>query len=185
MLAGAPVIITDDVEAAADLIRPTIALYIGGMGAKDVNFHARVYERMGYEAEVAKIQDLYLAGHKDEAIAAVPTRLIEETALIGPKAKLRDDLMPPGRTRSSRACCCPPDIADHARHGRTAQLIQGERMAQFIDYTGKNVLVTGGSSGVGASLVDAAREPRRDRHGAGPQRAARLHRGRRSRIHQG
>src|ERR1700712_3080897 len=92
VLAGAPVIITDDVEAAADMIRPTIALYIGGMGAKDVNFHARVYERMGYEAEVAKIQELYLSGHQADAIAAVPTKLIEETALIGPKEKLRDDL---------------------------------------------------------------------------------------------
>ncbi len=95
VLAGAPVIVTDDmssIEAAADFVRPSIALYIGGMGAKDVNFHARVYERMGYEAEVAKIQDLYLAGHKDEAIAAVPTKLIEETTLIGPKEKLRDDL---------------------------------------------------------------------------------------------
>ena len=95
ILAGAPVIVTDDmsgIEGAADFIRPSIALYIGGMGAKDVNFHARVYERMGYEAEVAKIQDLYLAGRKDEAIAAVPTRLIEETALIGPREKLRDDL---------------------------------------------------------------------------------------------
>jgi F420-dependent oxidoreductase-like protein len=92
VLAGCPVILTDDVEGAADFIRPMIALYIGGMGAREVNFHARVYERMGYEAEVAKIQDLYLAGHKDEATAAVPTRLIEETALIGPKAKLRDEL---------------------------------------------------------------------------------------------
>jgi F420-dependent oxidoreductase-like protein len=92
VLAGCPVILTDDVEGAADFIRPVIALYIGGMGAKEVNFHARVYERMGYEAEVAKIQDLYLSGHKDEAIAAVPTRLIEETALIGPKEKPRDDL---------------------------------------------------------------------------------------------
>ncbi len=92
VLAGAPVIVTDDIEGAADFIRPSIALYIGGMGAKEVNFHARVYERMGYEAEVAKIQDLYLAGHKAEAIAAVPTKLIEETALIGPREKLRDDL---------------------------------------------------------------------------------------------
>ena len=95
VLAGAPVIFTEDVsgvEAAADMMRPGIALYIGGMGAKDVNFHARVYERMGYEAEVAKIQDLYLSGNKAEAIAAVPTKLIEETALIGPKAKIKDDL---------------------------------------------------------------------------------------------
>ncbi|HEX4432596.1 MAG TPA: LLM class F420-dependent oxidoreductase [Frankiaceae bacterium] len=110
VLAGAPVIVTDDVEAAADLIRPGIALYIGGMGAKEVNFHARVYERMGYEAEVAKIQDLYLAGHKAEAIAAVPTRLIEETALIGPMAKLRDDL---AAWQESFVTCMlmPPDIA--------------------------------------------------------------------------
>jgi F420-dependent oxidoreductase-like protein len=109
VLAGAPVIVTDDVEAAADLIRPGIALYIGGMGAKEVNFHARVYERMGYEAEVAKIQDLYLAGHKAEAIAAVPTRLIEETALIGPMAKLRDDL---AAWQESFVTCMllPPDI---------------------------------------------------------------------------
>ncbi len=98
VLAGAPVIVTEEsdgaagIEAAADVIRPMIALYIGGMGAKDVNFHARVYERMGYEAEVEEIQNLYLAGHKDDAIAAVPTQLIEETALIGPRAKLRDDL---------------------------------------------------------------------------------------------
>ncbi len=61
VLAGAPVIVTDDVEGARrSRSGPGIALYIGGMGAKDVNFHARVYERMGYEAEVAKIQDLYL-----------------------------------------------------------------------------------------------------------------------------
>ena len=95
VLAGAPVIITDDlagVEAAADMMRPAIALYIGGMGAKEVNFHARVYERMGYEAEVATIQDLYLSGHKAEATAAVPTKRIEETALIGPKEKIKDDL---------------------------------------------------------------------------------------------
>jgi len=69
-----------------------VALYIGGMGAKSMNFHFDVYARMGYEAEATKIQELYLAGHKDEAIAAVPTSLIEDTSLIGPKEKIRDDL---------------------------------------------------------------------------------------------
>jgi F420-dependent oxidoreductase-like protein len=110
VLAGAPVIVTDDVEGAADLIRPGIALYIGGMGAKEVNFHARVYERMGYEAEVAKIQDLYLSGHKAEATAAVPLKLIEETALIGPKEKLKDDL---AAWQESFVTCMllPPDIS--------------------------------------------------------------------------
>ncbi|MGB7053299.1 MAG: LLM class flavin-dependent oxidoreductase, partial [Acidimicrobiales bacterium] len=71
---------------------PMIALYIGGMGAKSMNFHFDVFARMAYEAEASKIQELYLAGHKDEAAAAVPTRLIEDTALIGPKEKIRDEL---------------------------------------------------------------------------------------------
>ena len=60
-----PLIITDDIEAAADALRPMYALYFGGMGARGTNFHANVAIRMGYEAEVAKIQELYLGGHKD------------------------------------------------------------------------------------------------------------------------
>jgi F420-dependent oxidoreductase-like protein len=92
VIAFAPTIIDDDIERAADGYRPMIALYIGGMGAKSMNFHFDVFARMGYEAEATKIQELYLTGHKDEAAAAVPTRLIEDTALIGPKAKIRDDL---------------------------------------------------------------------------------------------
>src|SRR5437764_7294771 len=87
-----PLIITDHVEAAADALRPMYALYFGGMGARDTNFHANVAIRMGYEQEVAKIQELYLAGHKDDAAAAVPTRLIDQLTLIGPRDKIRHDL---------------------------------------------------------------------------------------------
>jgi F420-dependent oxidoreductase-like protein len=87
-----PVIVHDDVEAAADMYRPVMALYIGGMGAREVNFHNQVFARMGYEAEAKVIQDLYLDGKKAEAAAAVPTRLIEDTTLIGPPEKIRDDL---------------------------------------------------------------------------------------------
>jgi len=87
-----PIIIHDDVEAAADMYRPVMALYIGGMGAREVNFHNEVFARMGYEAEAKLIQDLYLDGKKDEAAAAVPTELIEDVALVGPKEKIRDDL---------------------------------------------------------------------------------------------
>jgi F420-dependent oxidoreductase-like protein len=92
VLAFAPTIIHDDVEVAADLYRPAIALYVGGMGAKELNFHFEVFCRMGYEAEATKIQDLYLDGHKAEAAAAVPTKMVEDIALIGPKEKIRDDL---------------------------------------------------------------------------------------------
>jgi alkanesulfonate monooxygenase SsuD/methylene tetrahydromethanopterin reductase-like flavin-dependent oxidoreductase (luciferase family) len=90
--ATVPVIIHDDVEEAASFLRPVLALYIGGMGAREVNFHANVFGRMGYESEARAIQDLYLEGKKDEAAALVPMSLIEETALIGPKEKIRDDL---------------------------------------------------------------------------------------------
>jgi F420-dependent oxidoreductase-like protein len=90
--ASVPLIVTDDVEAAADAMRPMYALYFGGMGAKSANFHANVPIRMGYEAEVKKIQDLYLEGHKEEAAAAVPTKLIEQLTLIGPADKIRHDL---------------------------------------------------------------------------------------------
>ena len=62
----------DDVEKCADMLRPMLALYAGGMGAKGQNFHFDVFARMGYEAEATKIQELYLAGRKAEAIAAVP-----------------------------------------------------------------------------------------------------------------
>jgi F420-dependent oxidoreductase-like protein len=90
--AGVPLIVTDDIEGTANAMRPMYALYFGGMGAKGANFHANVAVRMGYEAEVARIQELYLSGHKAEAAAAVPTELIEKLTLIGSKEKIRHDL---------------------------------------------------------------------------------------------
>ena len=90
--ATVPVVIHDDVEQAADFLRPMYALYFGGMGARGANFHFDVAVRLGYEAEAQKIQDLYLDGKKQEAAAAVPTRLVEEVALIGPADKIRADL---------------------------------------------------------------------------------------------
>ncbi len=84
--------INDDVEVAADALRPMIALYVGGMGAKEMNFHFDVFCRMGYEGEAHKIQDLYLDGHQADAMAAVPTAMVEEICLIGPVNKIRHDL---------------------------------------------------------------------------------------------
>ena len=90
--ASIPFVVHDDVEQAADMIRPRLALYFGGMGARSMNFHREVPVRMGYEAEARKIQELYMDGKKDEAAAAVPTRLVEQLALIGPADKIRHDL---------------------------------------------------------------------------------------------
>lgn len=82
----------DDVEACADMIRPMIALYAGGMGAKGQNFHYDVFVRMGFEEHCERIQALYLAGNKADAIAAVPTEMVEAISLIGPPEKIRDEL---------------------------------------------------------------------------------------------
>ena len=85
-------IVDDDIEAAADTVRPRFALYFGGMGARDMNFHHEVAVRMGYGDAARKIQQLFLEGKKDEAAAAVPTRLVEQLCLIGPADKIRHDL---------------------------------------------------------------------------------------------
>ncbi len=86
-----PVILGDEVEKCADVLRPMLALYIGGMGSRDVNFHYEVFARLGYEGECDEIQHLYLDGRKSEAIQAVPTALVEDFALIGPLAKVTDE----------------------------------------------------------------------------------------------
>ena len=86
------IIVDEDIERAADLMRPTLALYVGGMGARGVNYHHEVFVRMGYEAEAKIIQDRYLAGDRAGAIAAVPTRMVEDVALIGPWAKIADEI---------------------------------------------------------------------------------------------
>ncbi|HSP39218.1 MAG TPA: LLM class F420-dependent oxidoreductase [Frankiaceae bacterium] len=90
--ASVPVVVDDDLERAADRIRPVLALYIGGMGARGVNFHLDVFVRMGWEAVCEQVQDAYLAGRKNEAVAAIPTELVSDVALIGPPARIRDQL---------------------------------------------------------------------------------------------
>jgi F420-dependent oxidoreductase-like protein len=90
--ATVPLIVSDDLDQAADALRPFYALYFGGMGAKGKNFHANVAIRLGYEQEVEEIQDLYLDGKKDDAAAKIPRKLIEDMSLIGPEDKIRDDL---------------------------------------------------------------------------------------------
>ncbi|MDP9796603.1 F420-dependent oxidoreductase-like protein [Catenuloplanes nepalensis] len=90
IVAGGPLAIGDDVTGLRDLARPLIALYVGGMGARGRNFYHDVVSRYGYAAEADRIQELYLAGRKDEAAAAVPAALLEETSLIGPLSYVRD-----------------------------------------------------------------------------------------------
>lgn len=87
-----PVIISDDLDAARAAVKPQLALYIGGMGAKGRNFYNDLAVRYGYEAEAEKIQDLFLAGKKVEAFNAVPDALVDDVALVGTVDRIRDRL---------------------------------------------------------------------------------------------
>ena len=80
----------EDLGRLRDRLRPGIALYAGGMGARTKNFYNDLVRRYEYEAEAATIQDLYLAGRKDEAAAAVPDRLVDEICLVGPEARIAE-----------------------------------------------------------------------------------------------
>jgi len=82
----------DDLERCRMPVKGMLALYIGGMGARGKNFYNDYAKRLGYEAEAVKIQDLYLAGKKAEAMAAVPNQLVDSIALLGPKARIRERL---------------------------------------------------------------------------------------------
>jgi len=86
------VMVGDDVEACRNSIKPLLALYIGGMGAKGKNFYFDLACRYGYESAAIQIQDFYLAGNKVEAVVAVPDELVDDVALCGPKERIHERL---------------------------------------------------------------------------------------------
>jgi F420-dependent oxidoreductase-like protein len=90
--ASTMVVLTDDVEAGIEALKPYYALYVGGMGARGTNFYNDLASRYGYEAEAKRVQDLYLAGNKRDAAVAVPNAFVDEVALIGPKERIADRL---------------------------------------------------------------------------------------------
>ena len=81
---------TEETAAVLDGLKPFAALYMGGMGAKDMNFHKQVFERMGYADVAAEVQELYLAGRKDEAAAAVPDELVDDLHIVGEPGRVRE-----------------------------------------------------------------------------------------------
>lgn len=92
VMATVPLVVGNDVEQAAQPIRPYAALYVGGMGSREQNFYNRLAIRMGYQAEAAEIQELYLGGRQRDAMAAVPFRFLDDTSLLGDVARLAERL---------------------------------------------------------------------------------------------
>jgi len=84
--------IDEDVERARDAMRPLLALYVGGMGSRDKNFYNALVRRYGFEEAADEVQDLYLSGKKEEAAAALPADLIDQTSLCGTKEQVAERL---------------------------------------------------------------------------------------------
>jgi hypothetical protein len=82
----------DDVDQCRLPVKSSMALYIGGMGARDKNFYNDYAKRLGYEDAAVEIQDYFLDGKRSEAIAAVPDELVDQVALVGPKERIQDRL---------------------------------------------------------------------------------------------
>ncbi len=78
-----------DLQTCRDAIKPRLALYIGGMGAREKNFYNDYAKRLGYADAAVKIQNEFLAGNRNEAAAAVPDKLIDEIALVGPPDRIK------------------------------------------------------------------------------------------------
>jgi len=87
-----PTVLTDDVQAGRDALKPYYALYVGGMGARGTNFYNSLFARYGFESEACTIQDLFLDGKQREAAAAVPDAFVDRVSLVGPKERISERL---------------------------------------------------------------------------------------------
>jgi F420-dependent oxidoreductase-like protein len=99
------IVLGDDIPACRAFVKPMLALYIGGMGARGRNFYNDLACRYGYEAAAHEVQDLYLGGRKEEAANAVPDALVDEVALCGPKERIAELLEPWKRSRATTLIC--------------------------------------------------------------------------------
>jgi alkanesulfonate monooxygenase SsuD/methylene tetrahydromethanopterin reductase-like flavin-dependent oxidoreductase (luciferase family) len=124
------VVLHDDVATAAEPLRHYTALYVGGMGSREKNFYNALAVRMGFGEAAAEVQDLYLARQHRDAAAAVPLDLIDQTALIGPRARVRERLV-----RYAEAGVTTLSIAPYA--ATLEQRLHVVRtMAELLDETG-------------------------------------------------
>ncbi|HET7328935.1 MAG TPA: LLM class F420-dependent oxidoreductase [Nocardioidaceae bacterium] len=128
--ATVPVVVGDDVAACADPVRSYAALYLGGMGSKEQNFYNQLARRMGFDAAAEQVQDLFLDQRHREAMAAVPLDFIDQTSLLGPRARIVERLhayAEAGVTTLNVSCF------DSTTDGRIATL---RAMADALDTSG-------------------------------------------------
>ncbi len=119
--------IGDDVEPLLDYVRPVLALYIGGMGARGKNFYNDLACRYGYEAEAKLIQDLYLDGKKDEAAAAVPAELLRAISLVGPVGYVKERLAAFAEAGATTL------VVNPLQPGREARVAAVSQLRELID----------------------------------------------------
>jgi len=126
VVVGSPVAIGEDVDALHDAVRPALALYVGGMGARGKNFYNDLAVRYGYEAEAKKVQDLYLDGKKDEAAAALPEELVRAVSLIGPESYVAERV---AALREAGVTTLSLQPLDGSREGRLRTVETMKRLA--------------------------------------------------------
>jgi len=105
--------ITDDAQAVMDGLKPVTALYMGGMGAKEQNFHKNVFERMGYADITDQVQELFLAGKREEATALIPDKLVDDMHIFGDAARVKDKIQAweeSGVTTLLLSCRSPEEV---------------------------------------------------------------------------
>jgi F420-dependent oxidoreductase-like protein len=120
ILPSVPALLSDDVQAARDALKPYYALYVGGMGAKGANFYNELARAYGYDQEAERIQELFLGGRQRDAAAAVPDALVDEMALVGPRERIAERL---GAWRESGATTLLVSTRDSATLRAVAELV--------------------------------------------------------------
>ncbi len=118
------VCIDDDIDRARDMVRPILALYVGGMGSRKKNFYNSLVRRYGFEEAADEVQNLYLDGKKEEAAAALPAELIDRTSLVGPKDRIKERLEIYREAGVGTLVCSPIDFDPEKRKSMIHDLVE-------------------------------------------------------------
>jgi F420-dependent oxidoreductase-like protein len=118
------VCIDDDIDRARDMVRPILALYVGGMGSRKKNFYNSLVRRYGFEDAADEVQNLYLDGKKEEAAAALPAELIDRTSLVGPRDRIKERLEIYREAGVGTLVCSPIDFDPEKRKSMIHDLVE-------------------------------------------------------------